>query len=145
MHVEDEAADRHGRERAVIHELGPVGVAALPGIEPERLQKVEGVTRRQAARRQNPPQRLRLGIGGAAPGQGRLQAVQEDELVVCRQSGVIGDVVGGADEAVEGEDRLAMARAHEARGDGEILVAMRFAGAGLSCRDHLTALRETCP
>src|SRR5262249_25041625 len=45
-----------------------------------------------------------------------------------RRRRMVGDVVGGTREAVEGEDGRAQLAAHEHRRDGEVLVAMALAG-----------------
>ena len=49
---------------------------------------------------------------------------------------MIGDVVGGAHEAIEREDRTAPLLAQKPRGDGKILVPMALAGKGLAHRRH---------
>ena len=49
---------------------------------------------------------------------------------------MVGDIVGGAHEAIEGEDRTAPLLAEQPRGDGKILVPGAFAGKGLTHRRH---------
>ena len=53
---------------------------------------------RKAALSERAPEGLRLGIGGAAPGQRCLQAVEEGKLLVGAQARVVGDVVRRPDE-----------------------------------------------
>ncbi len=52
-------------------------------------------------------------IGGAAPGERIVKIVEKLQLCFWRQGRVIGHIVGGADEAVEGEDRTAPLFAQE--------------------------------
>ena len=40
---------------------------------------------------------------------------------------MIGDIVRGAHEAVEGQDRRPQLRANQARGDGKVFIPMAFA------------------
>ena len=63
VHVEDEAADRRRREPAVIHQLGPIGVAGLAHVEAEGVEQVEGVAGRKAALAQSEAQGFGLRIG----------------------------------------------------------------------------------
>jgi hypothetical protein len=135
MHVEDVAADRHGREAAIADEFVPVGIASLGRVEAEGGEEVLGVSRREKTLVEHGAE----AIGGelrAVAEERRFQAVEQRELLVGLQRRVVGDVVGGADELVEGEDRRAVARADEVRGDGKVLVAMGLARAGLSGGDH---------
>ena len=56
-----------------------------------------------------------------------LEAVEQAKFLGRRQRRMVGDVVGGAHEIVERQDRRAMARVNEERGDREILVPVAFA------------------
>ena len=85
-------------------------------------------------------QRLGFRIGGPAAGQRRVEPVEHRELLVRRELRMVGDVVGGAHEAIEGEDRPAMLRLDQPRGDGKILVAVALAGAGFGRGDHQPAV-----
>ena len=69
--------------------------------------------RAQAGLNKRKPQRFGMRIGGAALGQGIVEIVEKLELRLWRQGWVIGHIVGGADEAVEGEDRAAPLLAQE--------------------------------
>ena len=79
---------------------------------------------RQAAGGELALERLGLRIGRAGAGQRIGQAVEERDLALRRQLRVIGNVVAGADEIVEGQDRAAMTGMDQVRGDGKILDAM---------------------
>src|SRR5262249_47882802 len=57
-----------------------------------------------------------------------LQPIQEIELLLRRERGVVGHVVSDPHELVEGQDDAAMARVDEPRRDREILVAMALSG-----------------
>ena len=75
VHVEHEAADRHGRVAAIVHELVPVGVAQLGDVAAGRPRagraRGAAVRPRSASAR---AQRLGLGVGVAAPGERRRRA-----------------------------------------------------------------------
>ena len=60
VHVEHETADRHRRIGAVAHEIVPVAVAQLGGVEAERLEQILRMLRRHAALGQRATQRDRL-------------------------------------------------------------------------------------
>ena len=62
MDVADEAADRHGRERAIRDQIVPVAIAQLGDVELERGDQILGVLRRQPA----------LGEHGAQPHRDRI-------------------------------------------------------------------------
>ncbi len=127
MHVEHEAADRHRRIAAIVDQVVPIAVAELGDVEPERGEQILGVARRQLALVELRPQRDADRIVVAAAEQGRLQPVEQRELLRRRQRGMVGDVVGGAHEIVEREDRRAVARMDEPRGHRKILVPMALA------------------
>src|SRR5262245_29757040 len=61
---------------------------------------------------------------------------------------MIGDVVGGADEIVEGKDQRAVPRMDDPRGDRKILVTVRLARPEVAGAAHCTtsslALRALC-
>ena len=129
MDVEDEAADRHGREGAIIHEVVPIGIAMLGHVEAEGAQQIERMARRQAAEHQRVAQRHAGGLAVLAPQQRALQPVDQGQLLSGRQARMIGHVIGGAHEAVEGEDDRPVMRGDQPGGDGKILVAMALARA----------------
>ena len=54
--------------------------------------------------------------------------IQQRELGFGRSGFMVGDIVGGAHEAVKRQDRRAVARRDEDGSDGKILVAMALAG-----------------
>ena len=71
------------------------------------------------------PHRNRIvGVGAVKPG---CQAIEQTKLLGRRQRRMIGDVVGGAHEIVERQDRLAIARANEEGRHRKILIPMAFA------------------
>src|SRR6266581_1521120 len=55
-----------------------------------------------------------------------LQPIQQIELLLRRERGMVGDVVGDPHELVEGQNDAAMTRVDEPRRDREVLVAMAF-------------------
>ena len=61
--------------------------------------------------------------------QARFQAVEQRELLVRLERGVVGHVVGDAHEFIERENGAAVARRDQPRRDREILVAVALAGA----------------
>src|SRR5215469_5402684 len=66
---------------------------------------------------------LAVGAGEAA-----VKAREQIELLARPQLGMIGDVVGGANEIVERQDHFAMTRMNEPGGDREILIPVSLAG-----------------
>ena len=80
----------------------------------------DSAARRKAARSATPSASLVV-----LAEQRALQPVEQRELLVRRKRRVVGDVVGGAHEIVEGQNDAAMARMDQPRRDGKILVAMR--------------------
>ena len=127
--VADETADRHRRERAIADQIVPVFVAQLGDVELERGDEILRVFGRQIAlgKRRAEPHRDR--IFGIAAEEARFEAIEQRELFRRRERGVIGDVVGGADEIIERQDHAAMARMYEKGRHREILVPMPLAGA----------------
>ena len=67
VHVEHEAADRRRGQRAIVHQLRPVGVAVLPRVEPEGLEQIKRMLRAQAGLSKRKPQRLGMRIGAPRP------------------------------------------------------------------------------
>jgi hypothetical protein len=134
--VEDEAADRHRRVAAVMREFVPVLVARLVRVHPERVEEFQRVARRQPALGERAAQRGGFRIVGTLAGQRVGEAVEERDLLLRRQAGIVGDVVAGPDEVVEVEDRAAVARMDQVRGDRKILVAVPLAGARLGGGGH---------
>ena len=59
--------------------------------------------------------------------QALLCAMATWSLNMSAQSDVIGDIVGGADEIVEGKDQRPVPRMDDPRGDRKILVTVRLA------------------
>src|SRR6266581_8178432 len=57
-----------------------------------------------------------------------LQPIQQIELLLRRERGMVGDVVGDPHELVEGQNDAAMTRVDEPRRDREVLVAMALSG-----------------
>jgi hypothetical protein len=72
----------------------------------------------------------------AAAEQARLERLEVRELVVGRKSRMVGDVVGGAHEVVEGENRSAVLRPDQERGHRKVLVAVPLARPQLCCARH---------
>ena len=78
--------------------------------------------------------RLRLGVALAQ--QFGLEQVEDAKLLVCRERCVIGNVVGGADEIVEGKNQRAMTRMNDPRRDRKILVTVGLAGSQVTRGGH---------
>src|SRR4051812_49053550 len=117
-------------------DLVPILVAQLGHVHAERDEHVERVARRHTAFGQCVPQADGLGLGVAFAEQFRLEQVEISELLVRRQRGVVGDVVGGANEIVIRQDQRAMARMNDPGRDGKILVAVTLAGSQFARRGH---------
>ena len=49
---------------------------------------------------------------------------------------MIGDIVGGADEIIEGKDQRPVARMDDPRRHRKVLVAVRLAGSQFGCGGH---------
>src|ERR1700722_1583029 len=136
MHVENETADRRRGQSAIIHQLRPISVAALPRVEPKGLQQIQGMPRAQAALGKRKPQRLGFIGRRSAPGERIVEIVEKLELRLGREGRMIGYVIGRPPEAIEGENGSSALLAQQPRGDRKILVPMTLAGKGLTHRRH---------
>ena len=87
------------------------------------------MARRHVALAQHGPQRDRLTLFVVAVEKSRFEVIEESQLLLLAQRGVIGDVVGDPYEFVEGENGAAMPRMDEPRRDREILITVALAGA----------------
>ncbi len=136
MHVEHETSDRHRRIAAVMDDLVPVLVAQLGDVHAEGDQQVKSMARGHAARGERPAQAdsdiLRL----AGPGEFGLEQIQQPQLLVARQARMVGDVVGGAHEIVEGEDQRPMLGADDPGRDRKVLVPVCLAGSQIARGGH---------
>ena len=128
MQRKEKAAGRVGGETARRQKLVPVGIAGLCCILPEGAQHLPrlrdagaafGVDRGEARRYRN---------RGVAREQRGLERIELRELCGRREIGRVGDVVGPAHEAVEGENRSAVGAAEDEGGDREVLVPGRLRG-----------------
>jgi hypothetical protein len=72
----------------------------------------------------------------AAACQARFEAVEPREFLAFIQPGVIGNIVGDADEFIEGENQRAVTPPDDPLRHWEILVAVAFAGTKLRARVH---------
>jgi len=125
VNVADEAPDGHRRIAAIVDEIVPVPIAQLGHVALERRNQVARMLRIEAARAACVAQaardrRIRFGLSD----QRAVERVQEIELFLRAERGMIGNIVGGANEIIKGEDRRAMARRDQKGGDGKIFVAM---------------------
>ena len=136
MHVEDEAPDGRSRQPAIIHEFAPVRVSRFQHVLTESVEQVEGVSRVQPFEAQLNAQGLGLRVGRPASAERVVETIEQRELLVGRQIGMVGDVVGRSRETIVGEDRRAPLLAQEPGGDGKILVAAGLAGKSLCRRRH---------
>ena len=78
----------------------------------------------------------RHGIAVAAAEQVGFERIEMGELLRARKRRMIGDIVGGTDEFIKGEDRAAMLRADQHRSDREILVPMALSRPQVRRRGH---------
>ena len=90
--------------------LVPVLVAQLGHVHAECGEKVERVARRHRSLGKRNPQRHRFLLAVALAQQLRLEQVEIAQLLGRLERGMIGDIVGGADEIIESEDQRAVAR-----------------------------------
>lgn len=125
MDVADEASDGHRRIAAIVDEIVPVAITQLRHVALEGDDQVARMLRIEAALATCVAQsacdrRIRFGLSHKPV----IERVQEIELFLRAERGMIGDVVGGANEIIEGEDRRAMTRRDQKGGDGKIFVAM---------------------
>ena len=127
MDIADKAADRHGRERAIRDEIVPVAVTQLGDVELECREQILRMFWRQTALGQRGAQPHRHGIVVVRADEAAIEAIEQSELLGRRKRRMIGDIVGGAHEIVERQDRLAVARMNEKGGDREILVPVALA------------------
>ena len=102
MQVEQLTADRCRRIAAILHQLVPIAVAQLRGVEPEGAQHVMAMLRGDAGRGQALAHRggCRRIAGWRAIQDGR-QPIEATQLVLGGECRAVGDVVGIAREAVE--------------------------------------------
>ena len=111
-----------------MHEVVPVAVAQLGRVELEGGEEVLGVTRRQAALGERCAQAHGDLVVVVAADQARFEPIEHRQLVGRGERRMIGDIVGGADEIIERQDHLAVARMNQKRGDRKILVPVSLAG-----------------
>src|SRR4029453_11356902 len=126
MHIQYEAADRHGRVAAIMYELVPIRVAALGHVHAERGQEIERMRRGKVPLCQDLPERdPSLGAVGL-PKKGVLERIEAREFFLLRQMRMVGDVIRGASEAIEVQNRLGQARLQEKKGGGKIFARVRL-------------------
>ncbi len=113
MHVENETSDWRCGQRAIVHELCPVGVTVLSRIEPKGFQEIQRMFRAQTGPGKLKPQRFGFVRRRPTSGQRIVEIVEELELRLWRQRRMIGDIVGGTHEAIEGQDGTAPLLAQE--------------------------------
>ena len=136
MHIADKAANRHCRIGAVTDQIIPVAIAQLGDVEPKRSQQILGMTRRQSALRELLTQRHAFRIAIACAVEIGLELIEQGEFLVRFELGVICNVIGGAHEVIEGENRRAVARMDEPRRDWKILIPVRLARPQLASIAH---------
>ncbi len=132
MHVQHEAADRHRRIAAIVHQLVPIRGARFGDVAAEGFEKIERVLVGQAPLGEHAAQRDAFRRGVAFAGQAGAHIFEQGELLGRRGAGMVGDVVGGARETVESENRRAVPLRDQHRRDGKILVLMALAGSEIA-------------
>ena len=126
VQIEQIAPDRRCRERTVAEQIRPVAIAQLGGVALERGEQVLGVARADAGRGEARAQRLGFGRPAASAGGPVSAASKRSSRAIFSaavRSGVVGDVVGGADEGVERRDVRPQRRRQQPRAHREVLVA----------------------
>ena len=148
VHVEHEAADRHRRQRTITDQIVPVAIAQLGHIELESGEQILCVPRRQRALGERRAQTHRRHILAVLADEARAEPVEEPKLLFRRKRRMVGDVVGGANEIVECQNRAAMARMDEKRRDRKVLVPVSFSRAPVGRVGHARIVHrgsETLP
>ena len=128
VNVEHETSDRHRRIRTIVDQVVPILVAKFCHVHPERRQQVARMTGRQAALGERVAQDDRLALASALPKQIGLKLVEQFELRLRIERGMIGDIVRGPNEIIKREDQRPVTRMDDPRRHRKILVAMGFAG-----------------
>ena len=134
VQVQQQPADRVGRAAAVVEQLGAVGVARVAHVLLEGVEQVVQQRERQrvlAAIAAAQRHRTRCGQRAATAAEPAASASRSARYAPSRPArsrrrGVafVGDVVGGAREAVDRRDRRAQRRRAQQRGDGKVLVVV---------------------
>jgi hypothetical protein len=99
------------------------------------------VDRRQLPLRDLLAQAQRQHVVRTGAGERCFHAVEPAQFLVGGQGRMVRDVVGGAGEIVKGHDHRPVPRAHKARGDREVLVAVPLAGPVVCRLNHHTFLQ----
>src|SRR5260370_11375558 len=128
VNVEDKTANRHRRISAVFDQLVPSPVAQLGDIHAERREQILGVAWRQVPVFECSTQSLRHRFALDMAEKAGLKRVKMGKFLVRLERRMIGDVVSGADEFIEGQNGGAMLRFDQYGCDREILVPVTFAG-----------------
>ena len=132
--VEHVAPDRHRRDAAVVDQHVPIGIAVDRDVARESIEEVVRVDRIEAVRGHDFAQRQRLGRAERVAVEPLAHPAKQAEFLLGRGGGVIGDVVGGAGEAVERHDRGAVRGLEQEARDREVLVAVALARCELGGR-----------
>ena len=111
-----------------MHQLVPIRVTALGHVGAKGGEKIERMGR---ARVPSPPARA---AAAAPPWRCRtcrasvaFERIEPREFAAFGQGRMVGDVVGGAREAVEAQDVRAQPRRNQQRGDGKVLAVLGLA------------------
>ena len=103
MKIEHESPDRHGGVAAIMHQLVPIRVAALGDVARKAVRRSSGwvgASPLSASTRRSGSAAWRCPTCRAES----ASEASSRQLAAFRQGRVIGDVVGGAREAVEAQD-----------------------------------------
>ena len=136
VHVEHEASDRHGGVGAIADQIVPVAVAQLGHVHAECGEQILRMARREMTCSELRAQGDGDGVIAVPAEQCRLEPVEQRKLVLRGQRRMVRDIVGGADEFVECENRLAMTRMNQPRCHREIFVPMALARTRFDRSDH---------
>jgi hypothetical protein len=124
--VQQQAADRIGRARAIVGQLGEIGIARLGHVLAERREQVVERRERQAMRRHRLGERGEHrpvdGVTARQPVELAAVGVERGEPLGGAESALVGDVVGAAREGVDRRHRQAQRARQQPGRDRKILV-----------------------
>src|SRR5579871_1745415 len=108
MNVEDKTPDRHCRISAVFNQFIPTVVAQLSDVHAEGREQILRMPSRQLPLFQGRSQPLRDSFALNTAEKPGLKRIEVSEFPLGIESWIIGNVVGRADEVVEGKNRGAV-------------------------------------